>query len=70
MFSRERQNFKELTVSKGEYLEVLDDTKKWWRCRNAAGETGYAPHTLVKALIYTDVSKSNNWCMKMFLTGF
>ncbi len=56
MYSRERQNFKELSVEKGEYLEVMDDTKKWWHCKNSSGETGYAPHTLLKALIYTDVS--------------
>merc|ERR1719188_1173746 len=53
-YSREKANFRELTVSKGEYLEVMDDTKKWWHCRNSAGETGFVPHTLLKALIYTD----------------
>ena len=47
---------RELSVGKGEYLEVMDDTKKWWHCRNSAGETGFVPHTLLKALIYTDVS--------------
>ena len=53
-YSREKGNFRELTVAKGEYLEVMDDTKKWWHCRNSAGETGFVPHTLLKALIYTD----------------
>merc|ERR1719188_2305908 len=53
-YSREKANFRELSVNKGEYLEVMDDTKKWWHCRNSAGETGFVPHTLLKALIYTD----------------
>lgn len=57
-FSREKQHFRELTVIKGEYLEVLDDTKKWWHCRNSSSEAGFVPHTLVKALIYSDVMSS------------
>ena len=50
---RTRFVHRELSVTKGEYLEVMDDTKKWWHCRNSAGETGFVPHTLLKALIYT-----------------
>ena len=26
---------KELTVKKGDYLEVLNNDKKWWRCRDS-----------------------------------
>jgi epidermal growth factor receptor kinase substrate 8 len=51
VFSRKRENSKELIVSKGEYIQVMEDTKMWWRCRNAAGETGYAPHTLLFTLM-------------------
>ena len=39
-------NEKELSVSRGEYLEVLDDTRKWWRARNMDGQVGpeSSPH--------------------------
>ena len=72
-YSRTRTNNRELTVHRGEYLQVsstfiihtqsivvllgsqvLDDDRKWWKCKNTSGEVGYVPHTLLKALIYTD----------------
>ncbi len=42
-------------MSKGAYLQVLDDERKWWKCRNEEGEVGFVPSTMVKAIIYTDV---------------
>ncbi len=42
---------KELSVSRGEYLEVVDDTRKWWKARNAEGQTGHVPHTIVTPVI-------------------
>ena len=55
-FARARNNGRELTVAKGEYLEVMDDDRQWWKCRNKGGEVGYVPHTIVKAIVYQDVS--------------
>lgn len=55
-FDRERMNMRELTVTKSEYLQVLDDERNWWKCKNSEGEVGFVPHTLLKAIIYTDVS--------------
>ncbi len=52
-----RQNPRELSITKGEYLHVLDDERKWWRCKNEEGEVGFVPSTMVKAIIYTDVSQ-------------
>ncbi|KAK6034551.1 variant SH3 domain protein [Cooperia oncophora] len=46
-FDRVAQNAKELTVSRGEYLEVLEDTKNWWECRNVHQRVGYVPHTIL-----------------------
>ncbi|WKY03645.1 hypothetical protein Q1695_004975 [Nippostrongylus brasiliensis] len=46
-FDRVAQNAKELTVSRGEYLEVLDDQKNWWECRNVHQRVGYVPHTIL-----------------------
>ena len=46
-YPRTANNEKELSVSRGEYLEVIDDTRKWWRARNIRGIVGYVPHTIV-----------------------
>ena len=45
-YPRTANNEKELSVSRGEYLEVLDDTRKWWRARNMDGQVGpeCSPH--------------------------
>ena len=50
-YPRTANNEKELTVSRGEYLEVLDDTRKWWKTRNLDGQVGHVPHTIVTPVI-------------------
>ncbi len=60
-----RQNPRELSVTKGEYLQVLDDEKKWWKCRNEDGEVGFVPSTMAKAIIYTDVSQKRYVLIEM-----
>lgn len=46
-YPRTANNDKELTVSRGEYLEILDDTRKWWKARNIRGQMAHVPHTIV-----------------------
>ncbi|XP_047037003.1 epidermal growth factor receptor kinase substrate 8-like protein 1 isoform X4 [Helicoverpa zea] len=46
-YPRTANNDKELTVVRGEYLEVLDDSRKWWKARNRRGVTAHVPHTIV-----------------------
>lgn len=46
-YPRTANNDKELTVVRGEYLEILDDTRKWWKARNMRGRTAHVPHTIV-----------------------
>ncbi|CAB3406749.1 unnamed protein product [Caenorhabditis bovis] len=46
-FDRSGQNAKELTVHRGEYLEVLYDEKNWWECKNMHQRVGYVPHTIL-----------------------
>ncbi|XP_037776633.1 uncharacterized protein LOC119573488, partial [Penaeus monodon] len=49
--SRTANNHRELSVVRGEYLEVLDDSKNWWKVVNVLGQVAHVPHTIVK--IYT-----------------
>ncbi|XP_034936207.1 epidermal growth factor receptor kinase substrate 8-like protein 2 isoform X2 [Chelonus insularis] len=46
-YPRTANNDKELTVVRGEYLEVLDDSRKWWKARNSRGVVAHVPHTIV-----------------------
>ncbi|XP_075151468.1 arouser [Haematobia irritans] len=46
-YPRMANNDKELSVSKGEYLEILDDSRKWWKARNMYGQIGHVPSTIV-----------------------
>ncbi|KAB0801196.1 hypothetical protein PPYR_05550 [Photinus pyralis] len=46
-YPRTANNDKELTVARGEFLEVLDDSRKWWKARNSRGQIAHVPHTIV-----------------------
>lgn len=37
-YPRKANNEKELTVVRGEFLEVIDDSRKWWKARNIRGQ--------------------------------
>ena len=45
---RNANNEKELSVRQGELVEVLDDTRKWWKLRSFYGLVGYAPVTIIR----------------------
>lgn len=53
-YPRTANNDKELTVVRGEYLEVLDNSRKWWKARNMRGQVGHVPHTIVTSLLLDD----------------
>lgn len=46
-YPRTANNDKELTIVRGEYLEILDDSRKWWKARNSRGQVAHVPHTIV-----------------------
>ncbi|XP_054281539.1 epidermal growth factor receptor kinase substrate 8-like isoform X2 [Macrosteles quadrilineatus] len=48
-YPRTANNDKELTVIRGEFLEVLDDNRQWWKTRNSRGQVAHVPHTIVTA---------------------
>ena len=58
-FARSGQNARELSVEKGEHLEILESEKTWWKCRNAVNATGFVPSTIVKVVKYQEVSKQD-----------
>lgn len=47
IYNKVASNDKELNVTKGEHLEIIDDSRNWWKARNAAGNIGYVPHTIL-----------------------
>jgi epidermal growth factor receptor kinase substrate 8 len=53
LFPRTANNDKELTVIRGEILEVLDDSRKWWKARNWRGQVAHVPHTIVTEINHT-----------------
>lgn len=50
-YPRTANNEKEMTVHRGEILEVLDDTRKWWKARNMHGQVAHVPHTIVSPYV-------------------
>lgn len=52
-YPRTANNDKELTVARGEYLEIMDDTRKWWKARNIRGQVAHVPHTIVTPFNFT-----------------
>ena len=46
-YPRTANNEKELSVVRGEFLEVIDDSRNWWKTRNSRGQIGHVPHTIV-----------------------
>lgn len=54
-YPRTANNDKELSVVRGEYLEILDDTRKWWKARNIRGRVAHVPHTIVTTHQFGDV---------------
>ncbi|KAI6175643.1 SH3 domain-containing protein [Aphelenchoides bicaudatus] len=59
-YDRVAQNPKELTVSRGEFLEVLNDNRNWWECKNSQARVGYVPHTILSVVNANDHSPRSN----------
>ena len=45
--------------SSGEILEVLDNTRNWWKAMNFKGQTAHVPNTIVKELDSKKTSPPN-----------
>ncbi|RVE73511.1 hypothetical protein OJAV_G00050060 [Oryzias javanicus] len=42
------RNSRELTVRRGEMVELLDKSRQWWKVRNGGGEEGYVPNNVLE----------------------
>ncbi|XP_035220990.1 epidermal growth factor receptor kinase substrate 8-like isoform X1 [Stegodyphus dumicola] len=60
VYPRTANNEKELTVIRGEILEILDDSRKWWKARNMRGQIAHVPHTIVTPYPSLDDDIFNN----------
>ncbi|KAK2893979.1 epidermal growth factor receptor kinase substrate 8-like protein 1a [Channa argus] len=50
------RNSSELSVLQGETLEVIESSKRWWKCRNRFDQIGFIPFNILEPL--TAVSES------------
>ncbi|XP_056652595.1 epidermal growth factor receptor kinase substrate 8-like protein 1 [Monodelphis domestica] len=41
------RNGSELSVHRGDLLEVLDDARKWWKVQDPQGQQGYVPYNIL-----------------------
>ena len=62
-FPRTANNEKELSVVRGEFLEVIDDSRNWWKTRNSRGQIGHVPHTIVAGYEMSS-PKSAEWVQR------
>uniref|UniRef100_A0A8C1TQP4 Eps8 like 1a n=1 Tax=Cyprinus carpio TaxID=7962 RepID=A0A8C1TQP4_CYPCA len=53
------RNSSELSVLHGETLEVLESSKRWWKCRNEYGQIGFVPHNILEPINHAEVDSSN-----------
>ncbi|KAJ7313962.1 hypothetical protein JRQ81_005801 [Phrynocephalus forsythii] len=51
------RNSNELSVLQADILEVLDDSKKWWKVQNRYGQVGYVPYNIL-SLFQTEENPS------------
>lgn len=69
-YPRTANNDKELTVVRGEFLEILDDTRKWWKARNIRGRVAHVPHTIVTTHAFADNGRDDMYGGPQSASGY
>ncbi|XP_031423180.1 epidermal growth factor receptor kinase substrate 8-like protein 3 [Clupea harengus] len=54
IFDFTARNQRELSISKGEVVQLLDMSKQWWKVRNDIKEEGYVPNNVLEPLYKKD----------------
>ncbi|XP_071017097.1 epidermal growth factor receptor kinase substrate 8-like protein 3 isoform X1 [Oncorhynchus clarkii lewisi] len=50
MYDFTARNNRELSISKGEVVQLLDMSKKWWKVRSDRGEQGFVPNNILESV--------------------
>ncbi|KAM4525466.1 epidermal growth factor receptor kinase substrate 8-like protein 1 isoform 2-T3 [Odontesthes bonariensis] len=53
------RNSSELSVQQGETLEVIESSKRWWKCRNRFDQIGFVPFNILEPMAHIDSPVSN-----------
>ncbi|XP_077595878.1 epidermal growth factor receptor kinase substrate 8-like protein 1 isoform X2 [Stigmatopora nigra] len=48
------RNSTELSVQQGETLEVLESSKRWWKCRNRFNQVGFVPFNILEPIEHAE----------------
>ncbi|XP_061665313.1 epidermal growth factor receptor kinase substrate 8-like protein 1 isoform X2 [Syngnathoides biaculeatus] len=48
------RNNTELSVQQGETLEVLEASKRWWKCRNRFNQVGFVPFNILEPVAHVE----------------
>ncbi|XP_058255401.1 epidermal growth factor receptor kinase substrate 8-like protein 1 [Hemibagrus wyckioides] len=48
------RNSSELSVLQGETLEVIESSKRWWKCRNRFNEVGFVPFNILEPVSHIE----------------
>lgn len=53
------RNSSELSVQQGETLEVIESSKRWWKCRNRFNQIGFVPFNILEPVAHADSPVTN-----------
>ncbi|XP_068610319.1 epidermal growth factor receptor kinase substrate 8-like protein 1 [Brachionichthys hirsutus] len=48
------RNSSELSVQQGEKLEVIESSKRWWKCRNRFNQVGFVPFNILEPMAHIE----------------
>ncbi|XP_056152963.1 epidermal growth factor receptor kinase substrate 8-like protein 1 [Lampris incognitus] len=53
------RNSSELSVLQGDILEVVESSKRWWKCRNRFNQVGFVPFNILEPVAHIDSPVTN-----------